>query len=74
MLRGHEGLDERVRRLRVERQSVAQRRQLGALLQECLLQPIAACMEVLLETGNESARTRQEEQLRIGLYTDQPQH
>lgn len=49
MLRGHEGLDERVRRLSVERQSVAQRRQLGALFQERLLQAVAARVEVLLQ-------------------------
>lgn len=48
VLRGHEGLDERVCRLRVERQGVAQRRQFGALLQKRLLQPVAACVEVLL--------------------------
>lgn len=48
VLRGHKGLDERVCRLRVERQGVAQRRQFGALLQKRLLQPVAACVEVLL--------------------------
>lgn len=48
VLRGDEGLDERVRGLRVERQGVAQRRQFGALLQKRLLQPVAARVEILL--------------------------
>lgn len=56
MLRGDEGLDERVGGLRVERQGVAQRRQLGALLQEGLLQAAAAGVEVLLQR-KESDRT-----------------
>lgn len=72
-LRGHEGLDERVGRLRVERQSVAQRRQLGALLQERLLQPVAASVEVLLQKKEvkESAGERIEEMLWLGLKRGQ---
>lgn len=53
MLRGDEGLDERVRRLRVEGQGVAERRQLGTLLQERLLQPVAPRVEVLLQRETE---------------------
>lgn len=49
VLRGHEGLDKRVGGLRVEREGVAQRRQLGAALQKRLLQPVASGMEVLLD-------------------------
>lgn len=44
----HECLDEHVGCLRVKREGVTQRRQLGALLQERLLQPVATSMEVLL--------------------------
>lgn len=56
MLRGHEGLDERVGGLRVEREGVAQRRQLGAALQERLLQPVAAGVEVLLDGKHKPRR------------------
>lgn len=48
----HKGFDEEVGGLGVEGQGVAQRLQVRALLQECLLQPHAASMEVLLEGGN----------------------
>lgn len=44
----HKCLDEKVSCLRVQREGVTQRRQLGALLQERLLQPVATSMEVLL--------------------------
>lgn len=72
-LRGHEGLDERVGRLCVERQSVAQRRQLGALLQEGLLQPVASGVEVLLQNKEvkESAGKYNEEKLWLGLKCGQ---
>lgn len=45
----HEGFDEQICGLGVEGQGVAQRLQVGALLQERFLQPHAAGMEVLLE-------------------------
>lgn len=47
----HKGFDEEVSSLGVEGQGIAQRLQVGALLQECLLQPHTTGMEVLLEEG-----------------------
>lgn len=58
MLRGHKGFDERVGGLGVERQSVAERRKLGALLQESLLQAVPTRMKVLLRRK----QTRQAEE------------
>ena len=48
VLRLHKRLDQFVGGLRVEGQSVVQRQQVGALLQERLLQTHASGMEVLL--------------------------
>lgn len=48
VLRGDEGLDERVGGLRVERQSVAEGGQLSALLQEGLLQAVSTRVKILL--------------------------
>jgi len=48
-LRLNEGLYERVGGLRVERQSVSQRLQLGTLVEESLLEAAAAGVEVLLD-------------------------
>lgn len=48
VLRGDEGLDEGIGALGVERQSVAQRGQLGTLLHKGLLQAVPSSVEVLL--------------------------
>jgi len=48
----HKGFDEEVSGLGVEGQGIAQRLQVGALLQERLLQAHAARVEVLLEGGD----------------------
>lgn len=48
-LRLDEGFDKRVRRLRVERESVSQRLQLWTLLQERVFQSVASRMEVLFD-------------------------
>ena len=48
-LRGDECLQQRIGRLRVQRQSVVQRHQFRTLLQVALLQTLAVRMEVLLD-------------------------
>ncbi len=67
MLGGHKGLDERVCWLSVEGQSVTQRGQLRTFLQECLLQPVASCMEVLLHRKQISTETSHKNNQSISL-------
>ena len=49
VLRAHERLDERVGGLRVERERVVQAGELGALLDECLLEAVAVGVEERLD-------------------------
>lgn len=66
MLGGHKRLNECVSCLSVEGQSVAEGGQLRTLLQEGLLQPVASCMEVLLQRKQmDSRRLHIKEQVEV---------